>query len=276
MRYIHTYVHIHVGTKSLVISKEEFESYNDVGKAFIALQTKMRLLLKKADYGDLRRACITQMHNPGGAELSQKMVDQILATQNIDDLFDLLVCSPYWSWIDIRMLEVMVIASGNPQAVKLLNNYKAAVSSKKLIDLLPNVFSKEIKEDCYTEVVTKIKKDPKEMTVADLLVLQSNLEEVVMDIKKGICILKHLEKGCVEVHWYIPTSCVDGVYQTARVRCSKFHDLHLQYLKIGHYPVINDPLASPAEVVISAPSPPVNVGKMYNIILLACYCCFVT
>jgi len=234
----------------------------------------MKLLLKKADYRDLRRACITQMHNPGGAELSQKLVDQISATKNIDDLFDLLVLSPYWSWIDIRMLELMGIASDDPQAVELLDNYKAAVFSKKLIDLQPNVFSKEIEEDCYTEVVTKIKKDPKEMTVADLLMFQSNLEEVVMDIKKGICILKHLEKGCIEVHWYIPTSCVDGAYQTAKIRCSKFHDFHLQYLKIGHYPVIHDPLASPADVVISAPSPPVNVGKFYSIILLVCVLLF--
>jgi len=225
----------------LVISKKEFESYNDVGKAFIALQPNMRLLLKKADYGDLRRACISQMHNPGGAELSQKMVEQILTKQNIDDLFDLLVCTPYWSWIDIRILEAMVITSGDPQAVELLDNYKAVVFSKKLIDILPNVFNKEIEEDRYTEVVTKIKKDPKELTVADLLVFKSNLEEMLMDIKKGICILKHLEKGCVQVYWYIPTSCVDGAYQTARKRCSKFHDFHLQYLKIGHYEVIYDP-----------------------------------
>jgi len=234
----------------------------------------MRLLLKKANYGDIRRACITQMHNPGGAELSQKMVNLILTKQNIDDLFDLLVCTPYWSWIDIRMLEVMAITSGDPQAVELLDNYKAAVFSKKLIDLQPNVFSKEIKEDSYAEVVTKIKKDPKEMTVADLLVFQSNLEEVVMDIKKGICILRHLEKGCVEVHWYIPISCADGAYQTATVRCSKFHDLYLQYLKIGHYPVIHDPLASLTDVVISVPSPPVKVGKLCNIILLTCVLLF--
>ena len=254
----------------MLISKEEFESYNDVGKAFIALQTKMELLLKKADYRALRRACILQMRNPGGADLSQNLVEQISTRQNIDDLLDLLVCSPYWSWIDIRLLEVMVITSDNLQAVELLNNYKAAVFSKKLIDLLPNVFIKEIQEDHFPEVITKIKKDPEEMTVGDLLLFQSNLEELVMDIKKGISILKHLEKGCVEVHWYIPTSFVDIAYQSARVRYYQFDDLHLQYLKIGHYPVIHNSLTSLADIVISAPSPPVNVGKLYNIILLAC------
>ena len=259
---------IHLDTKSFVISKEEFESYNDVGKAFIALQTKLKGLFKKADYGDLRRACIVQMHNPGGAKLSPKLGEQILATQNIDDLFDLLVCCPYWNWIDIRMLEAMVIASDSSQADELLRNYKAVVFSKKLIELLPNVFSKEVEDD-YTKLVTKIK-DPNEMTVGDLLGLQSKLEVEIMDIKNGISILEHREKGCIEIHWHIPTSCADEDYQTGRVKL--YQDLHLQYLKIGHSPVIHDPLASPD--VVSAPSPPGNVGKLCNIILLPCVLLF--
>ena len=261
-----------IDSKSLVISKEKFKSYNDVGKAFIALQTKMKKLLKTADYGDLRRACIAQIHNPGGAELSQNFVEQLSRTHNIDDLFDLLVSSPYWSWIDIRLLEVMVVASENPLTVETLNNYKAVVFSKKLIDLLPNAPSKEVKDAYYAKVVTKVNKDPKTMTVADLLEFQYQLEVVIMDIKKGICILEHLEKGCIEIHWYIPTSCVDGAYQTARVKCHLFKALHLQYLKIGHYPVIHDPLAS--SDAVSAPSPPVNVGKLCNIILLSCVLLF--
>ena len=270
--YTYAFCDAHIGTKSLVLSKKEFDSFNDVGKAFIALQTKMKIIFKKADYSDLRRACIVQMHNPGGAKLSAKLVEQISARQNIDDLFDLLVCCPYWSWIDIRMLEAMVIASDNPQAAELLHNYKDVVFSKKIIELLQSVFSKEVEED-YTKMVTKIKKDPKEMTVGDLLELQSKLEVEIMDIKKGISVLEHWEKGCIEIHWYIPSCCVDGVYQNAIVRCYQFNDLHLLHLKIGHYPVIHDPLASP-DVVVSAPSPPVNVGKLCNIILLACVLLF--
>ena len=264
---------LHIDTKLLVISKEKFKSYNDVGKAFIALQTKMKTLLEKADYGDLRRACIAQIHNPGGAELSQNFVEQLSRTHNINDLFDLLVSSPYWSWIDIRILEVMVVASDSSQAFELLDNYKAVFFSKKLIELLPNVFSKKVEEERYTKLVTKINKDPREMTVCDLLELQIKLEIEVMNVKKGICVLEHLEKGCIEIHWYIPTSCVDGAYQTARVRCHLFKTLHLQYLKIGHYPVIHDPLAS-SDVVVSAPSPTANVGKLCNIILLSCVLLF--
>ena len=251
----------------MIISKEEFQNYNNVGKAFIVLQTKMKALFKKADFFDLRLACIAQIHNPDGAELTPDLVEKVSVTQNINDLFDLLARSRYWSWIDIRVLEMMVAASGISLADKLLDNYKAAVFSKRLIELLPNVFGKDLGDLC-TKVVTKIQKDPKEMTVADLLGLQSKLEIDIMNIKKGSCILEHLEKGCVEIHWYIPTSCVERAYHTARVKCYQFKDLQLQYLKIGHYPVIHDPLASHGDV--SAPSPPLNVGKLCNIILLAC------
>ena len=85
-----------------------------------------------------------------------------------------------------------MIASGSSQADELLGNYKAVILSIKLTELLPNVFSKEVEED-YTKLVTKIK-DPNEMTVGDLLVLQSKLEVEIMDIKKGISVLEHWEK----------------------------------------------------------------------------------
>ena len=226
----------------MVITKEEFKSYgNDVGRAFIALQTNMRGLLKTANCDNLRNACIAQRHNPQGAELSKELVDDILKTETSDKLFDLLVCCPYWSWIDIRLLKAMVIASQNHQAHELLENYKEVIFSKRLLDLLPNVPSKKVKQKYYDKVVAKLE-DSNDITVADLWKFQSQLEAVIMDIKKGICILEHLEKGCVEVHWYIPTSLVDKAYQNARAKCYQFSDLHLQQLKIGHNPVIHDPL----------------------------------
>ena len=248
-----------VDKDSLVVSKEEFEKHDNVGKSFIVLQTNMRELLQNANCGDLRRACIAQRHNPGGAKLSLELASKMSTTKNNDELFDLLVLTPYWSWIDIRILEVMVVASKSSFALQLLKNYKAAVFSKRLIDLLPNVPSMEVKEEYYAKVVTKIKKDHNEIPVADLLEFQSQLEAVIMDINSGVCILAHLEQGCVEAHWYIPTNCADRAYQNAKLKCYHFHDLHLQYLKIGSYPVIHNPLVSP-DIVAQVPSPPVNIG----------------
>ena len=229
------------------------------------LTSKLRLLLAKADFSDIKRSCIEQINTPSGAQLPPELVTKVKSCENITTLFEVLAESAYWSWIDVRLLKVMAAASGLVEAIQLLSNYQKTIFSKKLIDILPNAPSKEVKEEYYKKIVTKLNKKPNEMTVADLIEFQSQLETVIMDIKKGVCILEHLEKGCIEVHWYIPANCVDKAYQTARVRCYQFKDLHLLYLKIGHYPVIHDPLASPD--VISAPSPPVDVGKLCNAIV---------
>ena len=247
-------------SKSVIITKKEFQSYNSVGIAFIVLQSKMIELLQGSNYGNLRRACIAQKHNPGGAKLSGQLVDKISTAENIDGLFDQLVLTPYWSWIDVRIMEMMVAASQNSQAQELLDNYKAAVFSKRLLDLLPYAPSKEVKEEYYAKVVSKINKDDTKITVADLLEFQLQLEVVIMDITKGVCILENVEKGCIVVHWYIPINCVDRAYQTARAKRYQFSSLQLQYLKIGHYPVIQDPLDQ-TNMATFAPSPSVNIGE---------------
>ena len=229
--------------------------------------------MRKADFYIIRRSCLEQINTPNGAQLLPEDVASIKASKNIDELLDVLAVSAYWSWIDVRLLEAMVAASNNTKAINLIDRYKNVIFKKKLKDVLPDAPGKEVKEAYYTKIVSKVNKDPNDITVEDLLKFQSQLETVIMDIKNGVCILEHLEKGCIEVHWYIPTSCVDGAYRTARVKCYQFNDLHLQYLKIGDYPVIHDPLASP-DVVVSAPSPPVNVGKLCNIISLSCVLLF--
>ena len=122
----------------------------------------------------------------------------------------------------------------------LLDNYKAVIFSKRLIDVLPNLPNKAVKEECYAIIVAKIEKNFHKMTVADLLEFQLQFEEVIMDIKNGVCILDHVVKGCVEVHWYIPISCVDRAYQNAKAKSSQFDDLHLQYVRTGNYPLIPD------------------------------------
>jgi len=243
----------------LVISKEEFEEFDDVSDAFITLQTNITFMLMKTHFPSLRRACIAQQKTPKGVKLPDQLEAEIKCAQNIDTLLDALVDSPYWSWIDVRLLQAIVRASNIPQALQILKNYKSAVFSKKLIDMLPNAPSKKIKQKFYVKIVTKLEKDASNMTVSDLLEFQFELETVIMNIGQGLCVLGNIKPGCVEVHWYIPTHCVDSAYQSASTRCHMFNEIHLLWLQIAHYPVIHDPLIS--SDVMPTPSPPVSVGK---------------
>ena len=47
---------LYLDAKSMVVSKEEFQSYENIGRAFIVLQTKMMTHFRKADYSNLRIA----------------------------------------------------------------------------------------------------------------------------------------------------------------------------------------------------------------------------
>ena len=234
--------------------------FDTVGEAFAFLTSQLKSMLARTDLSDLQRSCIEQMKTPGGAQLPPELITRVKSCENITKLFEALADSIYWSWIDIRLLKTMTAASGLKGAIRLLSCYRKTVFSKKLIDVIPNAPSKEIKEKYYSEIVTKLNKSSKEMTVADLLEFQQQMEEVILDITTGTCTVDHVKKGCIEVHWYIPTSFVDVAYQAAKARRYQFNSLDLQYLKIGECPVIYSPVVSPDDV--SFPSMPVNVGEL--------------
>ena len=237
-----------------------FANFGTVTEAYVSLTSQLKTLLKKADFSDIQGSCVDQIRTPSGVQLSFDLIESIKKCNNVTELFEILRNSPYWSWHDVRLLKAMAAASGLPRATELIENYIKAISSKKVFDLLPNAPSRAIKKEYYTKMVTKLGRNG-EMTVADLLDLRSELEKVLLDITNGTCILDHVSGGCIEVHWYIPTSCVDRAYETASARCSRFKALQLLYLKIGNYPTIYDPISLP-NVGAPAPIPPAKVGKL--------------
>jgi len=197
----------------------------------------------REDFLSIRTAIIRQQKTPGGVQLSKKLQTEIVCTKNLVELLDTLADSPYWSWIDIRLLNTIV--SEVPQALQTLQNYKNSIFSRKLIDVLPCFPSKEIKTECFTKIVTNLGKDPNTTTVADLLEFQSQLETVIMDIGQGICVLDHIMIGCIQVYFFIPTNFVKIAYQSASVKCDVFMKMNLMWLQIAHYPEIHNPLLSP-------------------------------
>ena len=248
---------IPTGTTSVTI---KFAHFSTVSEAFSFLTSRMRSQLSTAHFSDMKRACIEQMNSPSGAQLSSDLVTKVKSSKSVDGLFDTLAESPYWSWVDIRLLNVMAAASGLVESIELLASYKSSVFTRKLIDVIPNAPSKKVKEEYYSKIVTKINKNANEITVADLLDFRSEFENVILDINKGICILDHVEIGSIEVHWYIPTHCVDRVYQSASTRSHMFSEVHLLWVQIAQHPVIHNPLTSPTAAT-PIPSPLARAGK---------------
>jgi len=240
-----------------------FVHFETVSEAFAYLTTKMRSYLSKADISDLRRVCIEQMKTPRGAQLSPDVLIKVKSSQTITALFDALAESPCWSWIDIRLLRVMAAASGVEESIELLAKYKQSVFSKKLFDVLPNAPSRKVKDEYYKKLVTKLDKEADKITVSDLLEFQNVLEKVILDINNGVCVLEHIEGGCIEIHWLIPIDCVGDAYKSARLRWDKFEEISLLSIQIGDYPVINGSQTKKDMMVPVTPSS-VETGRCYS------------
>ena len=208
------------------------------------LTAQISKLLKRADFGTLRRALLQQTRTPGGVQFPDDLHQRIKTAQELDTLLDELTDSDYLSWVDLRLLDALIVSSGIREAKVLADKYKEAIFPKKLsevLDKLPLPQQKEQKEAYATRVGSKIQKEPDEITVADLSHYCGILESVIMDINKGSCVLEHLDTGCLEIHWLIPIQCRFHAYKSALNNRHRFCEIHLQYLHIEPYPPIYDP-----------------------------------
>ena len=225
--------------------------------------------MENENFHIIRRACIAQIKSPNGAQLPPDVVQKIQNAENLDALLDILTATEYWSWIDLRLLEALVVASNSSAAQDVVDKYKATVYSKKLIDILPTAPSKEIRDAYFSKIVSKVGKNSDEITVADLIEFRSKLESVIMDINNGTCVLEHISDGCIEIYWFIPTHYIHHAYKTACLKRHIFHQLNLLYLQIGNYPVLLDPLTVPSsQDAVTKPSPPVTAGMYFSMYII--------
>ena len=145
----------------------------------------------------MRRAILQQRNIPNGVQLSHDIRVAIKFAKSLDDLLDILFDSEYWSWIDLRLLETLIMSSGILKAKVLVDNYKKAVFSKRLSDILNHFCLPQQKNAYINRVAMMIEKDPNEIVVEDLVRNRETLKAVIMDINHGRCVLEHLDYSMV-------------------------------------------------------------------------------
>ena len=185
----------------------------------------------------------------------------------------MLADSNYWSWVDLRLLEAMIMSSGSQEAKALVSKYKEIIFSKKLSEVLEKIFTpkqKEHRKAYTTRVGSKIQKDPDEVTVGDLASYRGELEKVIMDINSGSCVLEHLDEGCLEIYWLIPVHCRFHAYKSALNNRHRFSKIHLQYLHIEPYPPIYDPFTIQPTMLSTLLRLPKPIAGKYIFIYLNC------
>ena len=135
-----------------------------------------------------------QSITPRGIQFPDDLHQSIKAAVDLDTLLDILTGSKYWSWVDLRLLDALIVSSGIQEAKLLIQKYKDAIFPKKLSEILP-LQQKEHKDAYILRVATMIEKEPNEITVGDLARNCNILEVVIMDISNGSCVLEHLSTG---------------------------------------------------------------------------------
>jgi len=170
-------------------------------------------ILELKKFSKLRRACIQRI-NSLGSNLRKSLVLKIQQTHSLDDMLDVLAQSSNWNWFDTRLLQALVSASGSAEAEEWLESFKATFYTEKVTKLIPYVSIKPFKDS--VDLIEKFDKDPKDLTISDLLQHKYKLEYEVLDIDEGDLVLSCIKTGCVELTWQVPQELVYQAYTSMK------------------------------------------------------------
>ena len=191
------------------------------------MTTEIENILELKKFPQLRRACIARI-NSLGSNLPQSLVPKIQKTITLDEMLDVFSGSPYWNWFDTRLLQALVSASGSPEAEEWLESFKATFYAKKVTEVIPYVSIKPFKESI--DIFEKFDKDPKDLTISELLEHKYKLEYEVLDIDEGELVLSCIKTGCVELTWQIPQELIYRAYTSMKRKHDKLSSLAVKSL----------------------------------------------
>ena len=204
----------------------KFSKSLSIGSAYTRMTSEIESVLETQKFSKLRRACV-QTINSLGSNLPQHLAPKILCTTTLDDMLDVFAQSPYWNWFDTRLLQALVSVSGSPEAEEWLENFKATFYAKKVTEVIPYVTIKPFKESI--DIVEKFDKDPKDLTISELLEHKYKLE-YELDVDEGELVLSCIKTGCVELTWQIPRELVYRAYTSMKRKHDELSSLAVKSL----------------------------------------------
>ena len=182
---------------------------------------------KSVKFNNLRKACIQEIHALGST-LPKSLVHKIQPTKSLHEMLDVLAMSPYWNWFDTRLLQALVSASGSPEAEEWLESFKATFYAKKIFELIPYISIKPFNQS--TCLIEKFNKNPKELTISELLEHKYKLEHEVLDIDEGELVLSCIKTGCIELTWQITRELVYRAYTSMKRKQDELSSLAVKSL----------------------------------------------
>ena len=205
----------------------KFSKKWDIEAAYNNMTSAVETILTTGNFFQLRRACIHRIKSLK-SNLPHKLIPQILRTSSMNELLDMLAQSEYWNWFDTRLLEALTYASGSPEAIEMLEQFKKTFYPRKICEFIPYQLVKPFKE--FVTLQDKFDKDPTELTVYDLLQHKFKLEHEVLDVDEGELVLGCIKTGCVELTWQIPQELVYRAYTSMKRKRDELSSLAVESL----------------------------------------------
>ena len=219
---------------------EIFCPSKSVGAAYASLTSNLAVVLKRDNLPLLKLALISQLSVPG-VNIGQQLSEAIESAKTSDDLLFTLQRSFCCNWLDTRLLEALACGSTQPAAYELVKAYETFLHSKKLKKVLAWFSKSKVQKPYASKVGAKIGINPSKITVGMLLKHRGDLEDVILNLGKGIVNIDHVKEGCLEIICSIPTHCRFVAYKNALHNRHKFDRISLLYLTCGTHPVIYNP-----------------------------------
>ena len=184
-------------------------------------------MIKNCNLNALQGACVETISSPN-TFISAEIIPEIKETKTFDGLCIMLAETPYWNFLDTRMLEAMATVSTIPAAQESVENYKRMFFNMKLSEVRPYIPVLHLRKD-YTEVEEVIDKDPREFTIWELHNHHFYLETELFKTGSGTLRYYKIMLGSVKIVWQIH---VDDVYQAYSSLKDSQLPSHIVHLKI--------------------------------------------
>ena len=220
-----------------------------IADAYTSLITELGYVLNTVELSKLKVSLYNQAHTPSGVRLEEHLQADIEAAKSSEDIVAAFGKSSSCNWLDIRLLNTLARASRSPIALRLIRTYETLLFSKNLTEALPKFSMTRLKKKCYlTAVSVKVDVPEDKITIGDMVKYQWDIEEVILDLGRGVLKLEHVKEGCLEIQFSMPVHLTFCAYKTALRNHHKIHLLRMIYIKLGNLPLIVDPWLTEAAV----------------------------
>ena len=211
-----------------------FKEFDSVESSFVCLSHRVTELLQKEDYNNLKLTCIKVVID---THLSKQVCSEVQSSSNTNELLSALTLSPYWNWMNIRLMGM--VAAISVEATKLLQSYKDYLYPQNLVDLLsfiPTIGKDE--ESNYKIMSVKMQAKINNVTVKKFYYYCQFLENI-LNLKVGALVLKGIEKEPFHIEWLIPSNQCSHAYKSAKEGIVKFQEISIVSIHIESFEAIH-------------------------------------